>query len=271
MDIPLFNLVEFSTTELCNRKCQFCPRYKDVYPNRDLHMSLELFEKIINDLADISYKDNICFSGFGEPMMYKHIFKAVGIARRCLPAAKIYLYSNGDFFDVDVMNDLYDIGIDVLRISIYDKKMIHRFQDMVEELGLDDDKIKLRVRCLPREDNFGLIISNRGGNVDESFCPPLDKPMVKRCYYPFYMLYVDFDGHVLLCPHDWGKYFVVGDLNVESVMDVWCSDRMNMVRHRLNSMDRDFQPCNVCNVNGMMDGQKKYEAWQLYNVVNYKS
>ena len=42
---PLGSLltVELNTTELCNRKCVFCPRVDPgVYPNRSLHLSVQL-------------------------------------------------------------------------------------------------------------------------------------------------------------------------------------------------------------------------------------
>ena len=35
--------VEINTTELCNRKCVFCPRVDEqVYPNQNLNMSREI-------------------------------------------------------------------------------------------------------------------------------------------------------------------------------------------------------------------------------------
>ena len=41
--------IELNTTELCNRKCVFCPRHdSSVYPNRNLNMSVDTAEKIAN-------------------------------------------------------------------------------------------------------------------------------------------------------------------------------------------------------------------------------
>ena len=58
-------IVDFMLTELCNRTCDFCPRAVD-YPNLNLHMNLELFNKICTDLSDIDYKNRILLCGFGE-------------------------------------------------------------------------------------------------------------------------------------------------------------------------------------------------------------
>ena len=46
--------VQFNTTELCNRTCDFCPRVDpQVYPNRNLHMTVDTVDKITKDLSDI--------------------------------------------------------------------------------------------------------------------------------------------------------------------------------------------------------------------------
>ena len=44
-------VIEINLTELCNRKCVFCPRVDPkVFPNRNLHMSLDLSKKIASNL-----------------------------------------------------------------------------------------------------------------------------------------------------------------------------------------------------------------------------
>ena len=59
--------VEINATEMCNRKCLFCPRFdENVYPNRPLHLSILDMEKIAEALKKIDYKNKISFSGFGE-------------------------------------------------------------------------------------------------------------------------------------------------------------------------------------------------------------
>ena len=39
--VPLFSWVDLNPTELCNRRCVFCPRKDDTfYPNQNLHVDL---------------------------------------------------------------------------------------------------------------------------------------------------------------------------------------------------------------------------------------
>ena len=86
---------------------------------------------------------------------------------------------------------------------------------MKKEAGLKNDQLILRVRYLPEEQNFGLILNNRAGIIN-----PLFKVIEEACFYPFYELSVDYDGSVLLCPQDWSKRYKIGDLNKQSIMEV---------------------------------------------------
>ena len=72
-DSPFFTRIEFSITDLCNRTCEFCPRANpSIYPNNNQEMSLELYEKIMSDLASFDWQGGIVFSAFGEPLLHNH-------------------------------------------------------------------------------------------------------------------------------------------------------------------------------------------------------
>ena len=78
-------VIEINLTELCNRKCIFCPRVDpEVFPNRNLHMNLSLSEKISSNLRDINYKGRISFSGFGEPLLAKNFLSHIKNFRKNL-------------------------------------------------------------------------------------------------------------------------------------------------------------------------------------------
>ena len=44
------------------------------------------------------------------------------------------------------------------------------------------------------------------------------------CPYPFYVMAVNFDGSVSLCGNDWSHSTVVGNLNQNTVREVWNSE-----------------------------------------------
>ena len=46
--------IEINPTELCNRKCSFCPRHdSNLYPNRNLHIEINTIQNLNTQL--ISY------------------------------------------------------------------------------------------------------------------------------------------------------------------------------------------------------------------------
>ena len=60
---PFFTWIEFSITDLCNRTCVFCPRFdSNVYPNNNEEISLELYEKIMSELASYDWQGGIVYS-----------------------------------------------------------------------------------------------------------------------------------------------------------------------------------------------------------------
>ena len=44
----------------------------------------------------------------------------------------------------------------------------------------------------------------------------LSEPLKSPCYYPSYTFFLDYQGDVLMCPHDWGKKLILGNLNEKS-------------------------------------------------------
>ena len=70
--------VQINPTELCNRKCSFCPRHDpNIYKNQSKHISFETIEKLCNDLNNINFNNRIGFAGFGEPLLHTDIFSCI--------------------------------------------------------------------------------------------------------------------------------------------------------------------------------------------------
>ena len=59
-----------------------------------------------------------------------------------------------------------------------------------------------------------------------------------------------------MCPHDWGKKIILGNLNNEKILDIWFSAKSLKIRKMLNQSNRNFTPCNVCDVDGTLIGEK---------------
>ncbi len=78
---------------------------------------------------------------------------------------------------------------------------------MRSEAKLTNEEVIIRDRTLPIEKDFGLTISNRSGMLKNAAHKilPLNKKSNHPCYYLGYAFFMDYNGDVLICGHDWGK------------------------------------------------------------------
>ena len=120
--LPLPSIVELSASGICNRTCAFCPRSDPTNPNIEEFMSLELTDKLSNQLAAIDFSGLVIFSGFVEPLLDKNIFNQISLLRKYLPEARIEIVTNGDMLNKDRLNRLFISGLSALLISVYDSK-----------------------------------------------------------------------------------------------------------------------------------------------------
>lgn len=265
---PFFSLIEFNLSGLCNRTCVFCPRSNpEVYPNRNEHIPLELYEKIMGELAEVEYNGLILYSAFGEPLLYKNIEMLLRLSKQYCPNVRNETVTDGDFVTPDKLRSLFDAGLDTLLISMYDgPEQEEYFTNMKNEVGLSDKQIVLRKRWLPPEEHYGITLSNRAGmiNLPVVGLGPIATALKKPCFYPFYQTLVDYDGAVLLCPHDWGKKLIAGNLNDQTIHEIWNNSVMRRVRRNMANSDRNFSPCDVCDVDGTLMGRPHFEEWQEY-------
>ena len=206
--IPLPSEVEISESGMCNRKCSFCPRSDPDYDHKNEFISFNLHKKLCDELAEIDYKGLIIYSGFVEPMLDKNIYSLVNYAKTTLPESQVEMISNGDVLNEKRLKKLYDSGLDRLQISLYDGEEQHaQYIKLGKKLNLTNEKYVLRARYLPPEQNFGITLSNRGGMLQnaEYKIDPIKKKLEKKCFYPSYKFFLDYNGDVLMCSHDWGK------------------------------------------------------------------
>lgn len=272
---PAFSLFELNITGFCNRYCKFCPRSdKKTYPNRKEFISDELYSKIINELGAMGYNSIIAYSGFSEPLFHKKIEDMIQSARQSCPEARIELYTNGDALNEKKLAALFASGLSSVHISLYDgPEQIEKFLEMRNKAGIKVDQFILRKRYPTKKGGYGLIFSNRAGMVNPEFFGTgrLPYPLKSECFYPFYMMFVDYVGDVVLCSHDWGKKLIVGNLNHESILEVWSGERINTARERLSRRDRCFRPCSECNVKGTLMGKEHFLRWKKHRKTVFRS
>lgn len=256
--------VELNVMDACNRACRFCPHNDPVkYPNK-VHWRMErsTAQKVAKDLASFGYKGRISLSGYGEPLIHPKIFKLIGDMRRILPDTVIEMNTNGDPLTPDRIHALAQAGLTNLYINLYDGPwQVAKFQQMFAQVSSHGLNHFFR-RHWDGAERFGLELNNRSGMVtdEETGLGPRAEPwMGQPCHYPFYKMFVDWNGDVLFCANDWGRARVVGNVLQCTLMDIWLGDKMREVRERLAVGDRSEAPCNTCSVNGTLHGKFSFD------------
>lgn len=265
---PLFSLIEFNLCGLCNRKCSFCPRSNlKAFPNVDRHMPIKLYEKVMGDLESVGFDGTILYSAFSEPLLYKNLETIIKLSRHYCPQARVEIVTNGDLVNSEKLSQLFVAGLTTLCISMYDgPHQIEHFKKLKEAADLSDKQLIFRVRWLSPQEHFGITLSNRAGALEmkDIGISALKKPMPRACYYPFYQIFIDYDGAVLLCAHDWQKKLIVGNVNVDSILQMWDNEVLKKVRTELIKNSRNFFPCDLCDVEGVLVGRNHFNKWRQY-------
>ena len=246
-------VVEVNTTELCNRTCVFCPRHDpEVYPNQHFHMTKRVARKVAQSLKD--FNGYFTFSGFGENTMNPNIEEVLEEFSKVFPDQYIEMNTNGDLLTAQKCRDLFDAGLTMLLINLYDGP--EQMSDFYYMTQFRDDQWMFRPHW--DQSDYGLFINNRAGVVTwDTGLPQPGRP----CYYTFSKMMVDWNGNVVFCPNDWNRTHIVGSLLHHDVRDVWFGKQMNDFRDRLVKGDRDFAPCNKCSMPGDLFGKERVEFY----------
>ena len=258
-ELPLPTEIEISESGTCNRSCSFCPRSATNFIDKKEFITNKLHEKLCIELKELNYKGTIRYSGFVEPMLDKNIFNLINMVRNYLPESNIEMVTNGDPLNLKRLKKLFESGLNKILISAYDgKEDSDKLEDLCIQANLTEKQYIVRHRYYSEDQDFGITLSNRSGLMaDAEFkIDSLKEPLKKPCYIPSYTFFLDYQGDVLMCPHDWGKKVILGDLNKEKLKDIWFSKKFMGIRKMLNKSNRNFKPCNVCDVDGTFMGEK---------------
>jgi radical SAM protein with 4Fe4S-binding SPASM domain len=101
-------------------------------------------------------------------------------------------------------------------------------------LGLD--RIVFR-----RPHNWGGAISDPLESSGEQSGP------LFTCTFPWYALIIYWNGKVGPCPQDFFARMMIGDLNKNSIREIWNGPEMQALRKKIKDRDYEFlDPCRQC-------------------------
>lgn len=224
--------VEIGVSKNCNLKCSYCPnKFLKGNPPEQI-MSMPLFIKILKDLKKMGYDGRFAFHRFNEPLLVE-VEKYIRIAKEILPKITAELSTNGTLLDKSRLESLQKTPIDKIIVTQHTKK---GFIDRLDEIP--DDLLK-NVHVKYAED---LSLVNRGGVLGA-----IENPLGEPCYAIKSYLVVNSNGQVPLCIDDYYSTVILGDLNKESVEELWNNPFAQKLREELfNGNRKKFDVCKEC-------------------------
>jgi sulfatase maturation enzyme AslB (radical SAM superfamily) len=269
--------VSFETFAKCNATCSFC-----VYPDMERigqKMPDSLIEKIINDLTEIprDFRFQLSPLGVNEPFLDKRIFSILEKIENKLPNADITITSNSiplnqsniERLSVHKLNYLWLSVVDH-RKEIYEEKMKLSYETMLSRLeAIHNAKfnkiLDTRIVVSRLIDNdihdleFKNFINQRFPLFEVSLWPYAtwlnsttnaatseinDVP----CFH-WFGIRIDANGIVQHCCMDGNSNYPWGDVNKNSVLEIYNSEAYLSLRKNIFSR-KDVIPCNTCNLAG---------------------
>ncbi len=216
-----FELSNLCTLAPCHAKC---PAHQAREP-RILPMSI--VESVLETCRKRRFRGMFAFHLYNEPGVDPRLFLFMQRIKAVLPGAKLFLLTNGWYLDANLARELEAVGLDYLGISAYSDADYRRFR----RLRL---KIPVRVRRERPDDRLTWYAPR---------CSPV-RP--QPCYAPFYEICITSAGQVCLCPFDWQRRHVFGDLSQEPLDAILRRPEMLRVYEALSCGRRELEICTNC-------------------------
>lgn len=260
-------LVEIEINSFCNRKCVWCPNTR-FRRNKAIKMPYEVYEKIIHELKNCSYKGVISFSRYNEPMSDILQFKNyLQLARDILPDIKLVSNTNGDYLSRENLDGLL---LDELSVMDYDCLGMEICLDRLKRLNVEIANVKYPY-IFARYENIKLLyyvdwaknalLVDRGGFLKsevrhfEHDMKWLNNKELRRkpCFEPMFFIGIDYNGDVVPCCQIRGdnpkhRKFILGNINKSSLIDICSGEKISDFKKSI--VNYDFKqyplPCKYC-------------------------
>jgi radical SAM protein with 4Fe4S-binding SPASM domain len=273
-------------TEGCSLFCDFCGLQGiRERPMQNLKfMSLPTARVLAAHMKLEKWNSRIEFAMHGEPTLNPHFFQIIRIFRDALPKASIMVCSNGSFAKepiapVNFVRECSKHGVNILAVDAYEysKGFWGKVVASLEEAEYpfawypDNRDASPHIRSDPIMFRVVMVrdISNETTGTHASLnthCgaafPP--KTIQEPCGKPFRELSIRWDGSIAICCNDWRGEYVIGNINDQTLSNLWQHDHFLAARRHLLRGLRTFAPCNKCDARtyrpGLLPDQKGKET-----------
>lgn len=257
--LPAPLTVYIEPTNRCNLSCDFCPQSLEDYKERAgywQHMPVEMFAKIIDEIKTLGIK-SVKLYFFGEPLLHPQIGELVRLAKTV--CHRVELTTNGIPLNERRAKELIAAGLDYLRVSLYNEqpervrenvKRLHDLRGITPHICVkifskeEADAAYTLYAGIADEVSHETLHSMGSDLINISQQPHSDKT---ACPYPFYTLVVKANGDVVPCCVAWEQSLVVGNVENESLLNIWKGDKLaNIHKLHLEGRRNELAACAKC-------------------------
>lgn len=263
------DIINIENTNRCTYKCEICPR--ECFTQKLDNMDFDLYKKIIDDCSQYDIKTlDLC--GYGEATIDRRLATLLRYAKKKIPGIKTYVSSTCAFLGEDDESFAALDFIDTLKISFYGMtpetyKKMHKFPQTYPLINI------LNILSMSKRPYMvGLYVeteTNKHETQDwiKFWEPRLDEVMVWKphnwvdyrhyrtidknnqvsCGRPLHgPLYVHVDGKVSPCCWDINKRLLIGDINTQTIEEVFNSDAYKRIQDAHSKRDFRGLICENC-------------------------
>lgn len=268
-DYPL--LVDIELASVCNLKCPMCYTISSKFKqkvNAKL-MDIELYKQLIDEIS--GHVPAIRLSLRGESFLHKKIIECIRYAKDN-GIGEVSSLTNGARLTGQFLKDVIDAGIDWITISIdgigetyekirkpikFDEVLDHikEIEAYKKEQGLHRPVIKVQGIWPAIRENPQAYYDTFAPHADlVAFNPLIDYLFNDTeieyvdafcCPQQYQRLVIGADGLVMMCSNDEENQHVIGDVNKQTIHEVWHGEQLQAVREMMKE-PRGFMNNKVC-------------------------
>jgi hypothetical protein len=243
----------FEITGACDARCIHCPRQDMNRPKRQ--MPFDLFRRMVDQAAWMRVPDLVP-NGYGEILLINNLDAYMAYIAAQKHRFRVLINTNGHLMTDDKIDLFLRYRVRLLNITIdgataetagsirvgldtaHIEDNIYRLLARRRALGLRYPKVRVGMVVIPQNRHeVAQFLSKWRGVADYVGCggfstragsrhfseEPAASATPERhpCVLPFRELNVWSDGRAVLCCEDWNEEHVVGDLNTQTLQQIW--------------------------------------------------
>jgi len=242
-------------------------------------MSFDLYKKIIDEAATIPLIERLTITGLGEPTLDPGLWEKIQYAHKAMhPKLEIDVYTNGSTLTDEMLHRFQKAGLSGLYVSVNGVDRLKRREIM----GLDDydrlepvllkaikdgiGNMKLTIAAVQEKDLFDgeevmAFLKKWGGPYNQEgghaflhlegnwagWNYPVRTTQRNVCCRCTNHIMILVDGRVCLCCQDFEGLIIFGDLNNETLRDIYQKDEyVNYRQKQFEGKRGELNLCKTC-------------------------